>query len=105
MKQLLVQGDVYLIRQEKLPDNLEIKHCPQRGIVLALGEVTGHAHVIQDEIEAYEDADGTIWLKNSNAVTLTHEEHSAITIDPGVWKVGRVLEYDPFAEEARRVTD
>jgi hypothetical protein len=38
-------------------------------------------------------------------VALTHEEHKPLTVPTGVYKVGRVREYDYFAEMERRVVD
>lgn len=78
------------------------------GRVLARGEVTGHAHRLDEasDVEAYEDAEGTLWLRvGDGGATVTHEEHGAGVIAPGEYRVERVLEYDHFAEEARAVRD
>lgn len=40
------QGDVYLIRVQALPDGARPIRRSRRGIVLAEGEATGHAHII-----------------------------------------------------------
>lgn len=76
--------------------------------VLAEGEATGHAHrLLEDsDVEVYEDAKGTLWLRvGEGGAQVTHEEHGVRAIDPGVYEVGKQLEYDHFAEEAREVRD
>lgn len=97
---MLQQGDVILERIE------EVKGEKLGHLVLAEGEVTGHAHVITEgEAELYED-NGTLylWVNSENAL-LTHEEHKTIEVPKGNWKIRKVREYDHFAEEARNVKD
>ena len=101
---MLVQGDVFLVKGS-IPNFVKPVAREPRGFVLAEGEHTGHAHVIEDDIEVYEDEKGTMWIRCAEISTLTHEEHKPITIEPGEYQVGRILEYDPFTEEARRVQD
>jgi hypothetical protein len=96
---LRVQGDVFLVRSIIPVDAKKILQRP-----LAYGEVTGHSHKIEEDIEMYE-LDGVLYLKTDRPVDLKHEEHNPITIDKGTWKVGIVQEYDAFAEEARKVQD
>lgn len=101
------QGDVLLYREEKMPQKSlkPVTRDMRRGYVLAEGEVTGHAHCIDADIELMLDEAGTMFMKNEEEVTLTHEEHHAKTIPAGVWRIGHVREYDHFAEEARKVQD
>lgn len=74
-------------------------------LTLAEGEATGHHHTItKGDAELYED-NGTLYLKANEEVELTHQEHNAITLPKGDYKIGIVKEYDHFAEEARRVQD
>lgn len=123
------QGDVQLQPINKLPANCtEVKPDGAR-IVLAYGEVTGHAHAIYDhvatqdhraELAAVEIADSAIaraktkarlwqapdgarYLEVAETVTLKHEEHTAHTLNPGVYKLPVQVEYTPA--ELRRVTD
>ena len=70
------------------------------GVVLAEGEVTGHAHVLEADVEV---RDGAFEIKNETQVV--HEEHGTIKLPAGEWEYGQVLEYDYFAEEAREVRD
>jgi hypothetical protein len=100
------QGDVVLFAVEQLPAGLK-KLDPKDRIVLAEGELTGHAHAIHDldNAQVYVAEDGTLFLDVRNAVVLQHEEHKPHTIQPGKYKVGRVREIDPFSEETRAVRD
>lgn len=98
-------GDVLIVAAE-LPAASTL--TPARdGLVLARGEVTGHAHrVAGPEVEAWEDAQGTLWLRvGAGGGTVTHEEHGVGVVEPGTYRIDRVQEYDHFAEEARRVAD
>src|SRR5574341_1002192 len=82
-----------------------------RGYVLALGEATGHLHRIAetwaDQVEVWEDMDGTLYIKAlAPAVPLTHEEHALMLLLPH--RIGKrviVQEESPFDEAARNVTD
>jgi hypothetical protein len=86
----LRQGDVIL----QSVSQSEGKKLPH--LVLAEGEVTGHAHRISSgEAELYE-RNGTLYLKVlSSTATLTHEEHKPINIPQGTWIVKIQREYEP----------
>lgn len=102
------QGDVFLdpVAPKSLPKGLRPVARDSRGrLVLAEGEVTGHAHAILDADAVLYEAAGVVerYLEVKSPVTLRHEEHGAITLVPG-WYVQRPQwEYDE-AEE-RRVLD
>ncbi len=100
------QGDVLIEAVDSIPDQAKRTPAKERGFVLAEGEHTGHAHVI-DRVANIEfvEKDGFHYIINSGPVTVTHEEHKPITIPPGTWRVRIVQEYDHFAEEARAVQD
>ena len=100
------QGDVLLRRIEALPSGTKAVQ-PQGGrYVVAEGEATGHAHALPvgAACEMFE-RDGTLYLNVTDAVGLTHEEHHAQTVEPGVYEVGKVVEMDPFTDEVRVVQD
>ena len=101
------QGDVLILAANALPENAKPVKAGARGYVLAEGEVTGHAHVITatPDVEMYEDSNGTLWLKVGVESEVTHEEHHAQTVAPGIYEVRRVVEVDPFADEIRAVAD
>ena len=98
------QGDVIIKRTYKIPEGAIRVFRNKRGYVLAEGEATGHAHEINDYIEMYEK-EGVLYIRADKPVTIRHEEHKAIRLESGIYKVGRVREYDPFDEEVREVRD
>lgn len=77
-----------------------------KGSVLAEGEVTGHCHSILEELDVFENSDGTREFEVKDKATVKHQEHGTIVIEkPKEYVSDKVLEYDHFAEEARRVQD
>jgi hypothetical protein len=100
---VIQQGDVILTKIDSIPKGKKIER-KERGYVLADGETTGHAHVIEDEIEMVEK-DGVLYIGCKTDVIIKHEEHKHITIPAGNYQIGIVAEYDHFLEEARKVMD
>lgn len=97
------QGDVALVRIDSIPKNA--KKVERTGaIVLAHGEVTGHAHTIAEpSVEIYE-RDGVMYLNvHDGGATLEHQEHAAIAVEPGTYLVQKQVEYTP--EAIRSVAD
>ena len=75
-------------------------------IVLAEGELTGHAHVITDDgATMLTDGEALNVLQLERKVALMHEEHATIDIEPTPdgWELRRQREYTIFGE--RRVLD
>ena len=88
------QGDVLLVSVPGLPaDAVSVR---RRGrIVLAEGEVTGHAHAIAErDAREFRVGDERFVLVRS-AAQLIHEEHAAITLPKGWYRVIRQREYVP----------
>jgi hypothetical protein len=96
------QGDVLLVGLEKLPDKAVQKSNDDR-IVLAWGEVTGHAHAVSSQFAQLYVANEERFLVALEGAQLTHEEHSPIALVPGVYKVVQQREYTPGA--VRNVAD
>lgn len=93
------QGDVMLIRVAKAPKTAK-KQAVKDRIVLAYGEVTGHAHAIHDLDQAellVEEKNKTSYVSAKGKLFLTHEEHDAIEIPKGVYEVRRQREFAPEA--------
>ena len=103
--QLWQQGDVLMQQIKALPKGAIPKDSGSR-ITLAEGEVTGHSHSIEVEegVQLY-TLDQILYLVADHEVTVTHQEHGAVTLPAGIYQVGIVQEYDYIAEEARRVWD
>jgi hypothetical protein len=107
-KNQIQQGDVLLHRVSELPPGCKRKAKKGDYHILAEGEVTGHFHgvlVDDDRVLLHEEEDGTLWLQVKEPVEVEHQEHGPVTVDPGIWEVGRVVEGDPFSEELRIVAD
>jgi hypothetical protein len=100
------QGDVILRKVNSLPSGVVKQLKPStRGFVLAEGEHTGHAHVVEsDDAELVQIGDKML-LNLTKAATVTHEEHKPIRLAPGLWEIGRVQEYDYLSQMARNVAD
>jgi len=103
---LYQQGDVLLTTVKRLPGKGKKVKSYNGRLILADGEATGHAHAVAvaEGVEMREIS-GNLYLCCDKAATITHEEHGAITVPPGKYRVDRVQEYDHFAEEARDVQD
>jgi len=102
---LYQQGDVLLQTVNEVPEDAKIVDPQSRGVVLAEGEVTGHAHVMNPKSATMFATKTDRFLVTKKASVVTHEEHGNITVPKGVSKIGIVKEYDHFAEEARNVKD
>ena len=101
------QGDVLLMSVPELPEGAV--SVRRRGrIVLAEGEVTGHAHVIAErDAREFRMGDERYILVRS-AARLVHEEHAPIDVELGTYRVVIQREYEPAPVEAaawRRVRD
>lgn len=102
------QGDVLIVRADRIPS--EAKPKPRDGgrVILAYGEVTGHAHAIDDSPASPRAAlldapSGETYLRVDALSQLVHEEHATIELEPGSYRVIRQREYSP--EAIRNVAD
>lgn len=112
------QGDVMLVRIDKLPEGLIPTERDKLGrIVLAHGEKSDHGHAIRDPhvtslrmASTGEDPTGVsggvdyIEVGGAGPATLNHEyesgqmaEHHPISLPPGLYKVALQREYTPEA--------
>ncbi|MFJ8431021.1 hypothetical protein ACIQ9P_06935 [Kitasatospora sp. NPDC094019] len=99
------QGDVLLVPVEEgvVPSRVaSLAGQPRdaRGrLVLALGEVTGHAHAVVGPGELRREAGpfGAAWLHLPEGGRVVHEEHAAIPLPKGWFRVVRQREYVPGA--------
>ena len=94
------QGDVLFHSVDEIPANGK-KH----DMVLAEGEATGHYHKVTSDNANVVEIDGTLFVDCDGEITIEHDEHKAITLPAGKWKVSQVREYDHLKEEARVVAD
>jgi hypothetical protein len=113
MKQQQVrQGDVYLVPTTARPSAKAMRVTDHGRVILAYGEVTGHAHEVLPAtenadpvpaMELFEEPDGSRILVVKREALLQHEEHGRIDLAPGGYQVIRQREYTP--EATRNVAD
>jgi hypothetical protein len=102
------QGDVAIVSADSIPADATLTDRDQGRIVLAYGEVTGHAHAITDpDAELYTDGlnDRFLRVLAEGGVTLDHEEHSTIVLPPGDYRVIQQREFDLASGQVRVVAD
>lgn len=103
------QGDVLIRPVEKMPRGLKPVPRDNGRVILAYGEVTGHAHAILEEdvqllaadVEELEQA----FLRVESECAVVHDEHDTITLPPGDYEVTRQREYTSADMEPARVAD
>ncbi len=84
------QGDVLVVAVDAIPPHARLVPRDAGRIVLAYGEVTGHAHAIDaPEVEAtlLSVSENERFLRLMADVDLAHEEHAAIRIPAGTYRV------------------
>ncbi|MFF2010664.1 hypothetical protein ACFVWY_16540 [Streptomyces sp. NPDC058195] len=99
------QGDVLIVSLEESavpPHLVEAPGEPRDGrgrMVLALGEVTGHAHAVQGPGRLMREAGpfGPMLLHLPEGGRVVHEEHATIPLAKGWYRVVRQREYAPGA--------
>lgn len=106
------QGDVLIERVDSLPQDL--KPANENGrVILAHGEVTGHAHEVAEPKKAAifsttatftmpgdlpsVESMSRLALKVKGKTEVKHQEHSKIPLDRGSYRVTRQREYRPAA--------
>lgn len=115
------QGDVFLFQVDSLPKGATPVPLDGNRLVLAYGEVTGHAHAIYDHLDVSARADeitdalmerckarlyehkGERYLLVKEQVALKHEEHETHLLAPGVYELPIQVEFS--VENIRRVAD
>lgn len=99
------QGDVLIRKVDRIPSNsTEVRNHGR--IVLAFGEVTGHAHAVT-ACEAQEftfvdtkKATHRFLEVFDRGATVTHEEHAPIPLPAGLYEIIRQREYTPVSERS-----
>lgn len=105
------QGDVLLIPVEALPPDARALRRAGR-LVVALGEATGHAHaVLERDAREARTPSGERFLRLPTTARLVHEEHAAIDLAAGLYRIVIQREYQPVTRHGaagpawRRVAD
>ena len=105
MEKIVSQGDVMLFKVAALPKGaVEIK--TEGDVILAYGEVTGHAHRIKQAAKPSArifDFGAERFIQVLEKIALTHEEHGAIFLDAGVYR--QAFQFEEKRAEIQRVVD
>jgi len=98
------QGDIYFVQVDGDYQGEKVKRQNNR-IVIAEGEITGHAHAIHDKnATMYRDSVQDLeWLVVDAPVKVVHEEHATINLPAGIWQVIHQRQY--VRGDIRRVLD
>jgi hypothetical protein len=102
-------GDVIIFRLPEgaiKDDSQKLKKTSK--ITLALGESTGHAHVLEGNLEISEESSNSeneLYFKVIDKAVLYHQEHDVMLLEKGNYLKVNQVEYDPFTELIRYVRD
>jgi hypothetical protein len=103
MKKQYRQGDVLLVAVSATPKGAEVVNT-KGDVILAHGEVTGHAHRIKEHRKAkLLDFKAERFLQLTETVALSHEEHSVILLDKGTYR--QAFQVEEKRKEIQRVAD
>ena len=102
------QGDVLIRRVSKIPAGVTAVPLDAGRVILAYGEVTGHAHAVEGDVQllAADIADlERRFLRVEAECRVVHEEHGTVTLEPGDYEVTRQREYASADMPAVQVAD
>ncbi|WP_414530924.1 hypothetical protein [Nodularia chucula] len=88
-------GDVLIRQISTLPAGIQ----KRTGATLAHGEITGHSHRIQQSqaVQLWVNGSELFLEVKAPSATLIHEEHRAIELPQGFYRVWKQREYRPDA--------
>jgi hypothetical protein len=101
------QGDVLLRAVEMIPPRARPVRAEGDRVVVAQGELSGHAHAFAAaEATMYRQVrTGRVFLLIGEDARLRHEQHEPIAVPAGPYEVLRQREYTPGAVSARPIAD
>lgn len=104
MHDVIRQGDVLLVKVDSIPTNA-VRDTAAGDVILAYGEVTGHAHRIKEssKVQVW-SAGAERFIRAMEDVSVTHEEHTAVVLEKGA-TYRQVFQVEERGEEVRRVAD
>lgn len=84
------QGDVLLVPVESIPAKAKVKARDKGRVIIAYGEVTGHAHQIANPdsvgAEILTVGESATFIRLTKKAQLVHEEHGTLEVLPGAWE-------------------
>lgn len=107
----LQQGDVTLQRVKKLPAGaVPEDKAPSPVIMEGEGH---HVHTLASlEGVRFFNANNKRYMEVTTPVALKHEgvnggagEHASVSVEPGIWEIGQVFEFDHYQNLSRAVVD
>ena len=100
------QGDILFVRVKEMPDGLKEVEPRNGRLIVAEGEATGHHHSFafgRAKLFVQTDGAGYMYALLDKPAPIEHQEHGAITLKAGKWKV--VRQRVARSGVARRVED
>lgn len=115
MKQVIgQQGECRIVKIDALPDGMKTKKAERvaKGFVISHSE-SGHHHVLTggdvmeriDNVPAGMQQFYAILKEPQQFIQDAANPHGGFMLDAGVYRLDVSREFDPFAEQARRVAD
>lgn len=108
------QGEVRIIKIDVLPENMQTKKPARlaKGFVISHSE-SGHHHLLTggdvmertDNVPAGMQVFYAILDTPQKFIQDAANPHGGYNLDPGIYKFDVSREFDPFAEQTRRVAD
>lgn len=109
------QGEIRIDRINALPADMQTTDVERiaKGYIISHSE-QGHHHLLDGNVDVMErTSDVPEGMKIIYAIvkepSRLHQDaatpHKPIDLDPGIYEMRTKREYDPFAEQARRVAD
>jgi hypothetical protein len=86
MKRTYRQGDLLFVETPEMPPDAGEVLADQ--LVLAEGELTGHAHRVSLHrgLRGWHDGN-RYWLEVAHSACVAHEEHAPVELPPGIFEV------------------
>lgn len=98
MQKTFRQGDILIIEASAVPLAAQLT----QNRVIAYGESTGHAHVVEGDVTLFGDT--TVqWIVSNVPFRVIHDEHTAVDVPAGTFRVIRQREYSP--DRIRNIAD
>jgi len=94
-------GDLSFHSIKEMPNDIK----ETKNNVLALGETTGHKHVVTGDVQIFQDTLGNTYIKVNGKASVTHEEHRKVELKKGLYKMFNEREFDWFQKATVKVLD
>lgn len=104
------QGEITFFKVDKIPEGLiEHREVNQEGQIIISHSESGHHHVLEKPAKVYVDKAMDRFFAIVDEVNALIQDvnggHGSHKLDEGIYEFRIAREYDPFADEIRRVAD